>query len=127
MQKIIHLKISIVEDSDFQLLVDELCQSIFLDKNDVLQHTFSFLLMAIVREKKKMDLNNVLVSRILDTKVGKLSFNSIVYSVCCELVALNNSHIEFYSGKSVFTLIKECHKFYRPKKNRIKKLSSWLK
>jgi hypothetical protein len=127
MKDIIHAKISAIKDLDFQLLVHELCQSICLDKNEIIDQSFSFLLMVIVKEKKKIDLNNVLISKILETKVGKLSGNSFVYSVCCELVRLNNLHIELFSGKSVSTLIKQCHKIYRPKKSRVKKLSSWIK
>ena len=121
MTNFIRTKISEIVDSDFQLLVSELCECLNLDKNEIVDESLWFLMMVIAKDKIKISNGNVLVTKILDTKVGKLAFDSVVYSVCCELVRLNNSHIDFFSGKSVFALIKNCHKFFAPKQTRPKR------
>ena len=121
MTNFIRTKISEIVDSDFQLLVSELCECLNLDKNEIIDESLWFLMMVIAKDKMKISNGNVLVTKILDTKVGKLAFDSVVYSVCHELVRLNNSHIDFFGGESVFALIKNCHKFFIPKKNRPKR------
>jgi hypothetical protein len=82
----IQVKICHVSDPEFQLMVSELCECVYLDKTEIADQPLSYLLMVIAREKKIMSLGNILVSQILEVKVGKLPLNSVVYAVCCELV-----------------------------------------
>jgi hypothetical protein len=111
MINIVQTKICDVSDSDFQLMITELCECVYLDRDEIFNQPLSYLLMVIAKEEKVMSLNNILVSRILEERVGKLSLDSIVYLACCELVRLNGSHIEFFSGRKVFTVIKNATNF----------------
>lgn len=121
MTNYLETKISQIVDADFQTLITELCGCVGLAEDQVENMTLANLLTAIVKEKKKMALQNVAISLILETRIRKLSADSVVYGVCCELVRLKRSHIELFVGKSVFTLIKQCHKAVCPPQGRAKK------
>ena len=99
-----HMKINEVQDHDFQSMIDELCECVCLDRNQISNQSFAFLLMAISREEKEMNLKYLLNSKTIERKVHSFALNSAVYLICCELVRLKKSHIEIFDKKSVFGL-----------------------
>jgi hypothetical protein len=72
MTNFVQTNICEVSDSDFQLMISELCGCVNLYRDDVAKQPMAYLLTAIVREKKKMSLDYIPFTRVLELKVGKL-------------------------------------------------------
>ena len=121
MTNYVETKICEIEDPDFQSMIAALCHCINLGADQFENRTLSFLLMAIGKEKKKLEKQYLPVDGILTSRVNRLSPDSVVYDVCRELARLNRMHIESFDGKTVLTLIKKCHKFFCPMPPRRKK------
>jgi len=79
-------------------------------------------MMSMGLHKKKLTLLHVPTSRILQTRVDKLVYGSVVYCVCEELVRLNNTLLDEFYGKKVLILINRCYKVFCPKPRMPKKL-----
>jgi len=114
-------KISGIDDADFKILITELCGCVCLCEGEFENKSLANLLTAIVTERKKMDLQQVLIDWILTKKVKELALGSVVYGVCCELASRNGKPMDDLAGKSVFALIKQCHKAVCPALPRPKK------
>ncbi|HXR04016.1 MAG TPA: hypothetical protein VN836_04835 [Verrucomicrobiae bacterium] len=115
------IKICEIPDPDFQSLITELCHCVVLGRDQFVNQPLSFLLMAIVRERRVMTRQHLPTDGILTVKVDKLLPDSVVYDVCQEMVNRKGAHIESFDGKTVLSLIKHCYKafcppFARPKK-----------
>ena len=117
----IETRISEIHDVNFQTMVAELCECFDWDQAEFENKTLTNLLTAVVTEKKEWDLQKVLIDRILAQKVRELASDSVVYGVCCELANRKGKSMDDLSGKSVFILIKQCHKAVCPPLKRIKK------
>jgi len=118
-----------ISDFNFRLLFSELCACANFDENDYINERLSFLLTEICRRKRKLTKEFALITKILDEKVGKLPKDSVVRSICQELINLNGingKHIEHYSGTSVFTLIMRLSKVYLLKPAKPKKLGKFM-
>ena len=85
MTKYLDVKIIKIEDSDFQTLIGELCESICMSDEGVENNTLANLFSAFVIEKKMMNLQQLPTERILSKKVKELKLGSVVHGVCCEL------------------------------------------
>lgn len=114
-------KIGMIQDKDFKILVSELCECVRLAQDQFENKSLANFFTAIVTEKKKIDLNNVLIDRILAKKVKDLALESVVRGVCCELVSRKGAKMDDFAGKKVFTLIKHCYKAVCPPLPRVKK------
>ena len=108
------IKICEIPDPDFQSMITELCRCVVLGQDQFVNKPLSFLLMAIVREKRAMTRQHLLTDGILTMKVDKLSPDSVVYDVCREMVNRKGTHIESFDGKTVLSLIKHCYKAFCP-------------
>ena len=117
------IKICEIRDSDFQSMVAELCQCVFLGKDQFVDQTLAFLLMAIVREKRSISRQHLATDGILTMRVDKLSTDSVVYCICRELANSKGAHIESFDGKTVLSLIKHCYKSFCPPLARPKTLT----
>jgi hypothetical protein len=114
-----------IPDPDFQSMVAELCHCVVLGKDQFVNQPLSYLLMAIVREKRAMTRQHLPTDGILTIKVDKLSTDSVVYCICRELVNQKGTHIESFDGKTVLSLIKHCYKSFCPPLARPKKPIRW--
>ncbi|MGD0743653.1 MAG: hypothetical protein ABSA45_00725 [Verrucomicrobiota bacterium] len=114
-------KICEISDPDFQSMIAELCRCVFLGQDQFVNQPLSFLLMAIVREKRAMTRQHLPTDGILTMRVDKLSPGSVVYDVCQEMVNQKGAHIESFDGKTVLSLIKHCYKAFCPSIPRLKK------
>jgi hypothetical protein len=115
------IKICDIPDKDFQLMVAELCHCVVLGKDQFVNQPLSYLLMAIIREKRQMTKLHLPIDGILTTKVDKLSTDSVVYCVCREMANQKRTNIESFDGKTILTLIKQCYKAFSPPPPRSKK------
>ena len=79
--------------------------------------------MAIHREKKPLGKAYLPTRGILTTTVEKLPPDSVVYQVCREIAKRRRTHVESFDGKTVLTLIKQCHQAFGPTLARPKKLT----
>jgi len=122
MTNYVETRISEINDPDFQSLIHELihCVDWNTDVDQICEQPFSYLLMVIGREKKALTLQHLPVKGILNMRVEKLQFDSVLHHVCRELARLKGTPIESFDGKTVLTLIKRCHKIYCPKPPRRK-------
>jgi len=118
-------KIGLIHDRDFKILVSELCECVHLAEDQFMNKSLANFFTAIVTEKKKMDLNNILIDRILAQKVKELALDSVVHGVCCELINRKRAKMDDFAGKKVFTLIKYCYKAVCPPLPRVKKPQRW--
>lgn len=110
-----------IPDEEFQTMISELCECFNWAKAEFKNKTLTNLFTAVVTEKKKWNLQNVLIDRVLAHKVREFASNSVVHGVCCELANRKGKSMDDLSGKSVFMLIKQCHKAVCPPLQRIKK------
>jgi hypothetical protein len=108
------IKICEIPDPDFQSLITELCHCVVLRRDQFVNQPLSFLLMAIVRERRAMTRQHLPTDGILTVKVDKLSPDSVVYDICREMVNRKGAHIESFDGKTVLSLIKHCYKTFCP-------------
>lgn len=115
MMNYLDAKVREVSDATFQSLVTELCMCVGFNHEEMSEKTFRFLLMAIVSEKRKISSLHAPKTFVLDTKVNKLTFGSVVWQVCAELGELTGSRIEAFDGKTVLTAIKQSYKKILPK------------
>jgi hypothetical protein len=99
MTRYLEKKIREVHDEDFQSLIDELCHCAGWDREQFDNHTTRFLLMATGKEARTLSHQHSAFKGVLTTKVDKLRPESVVFSVCQELVRLKHSHIEAFDGK----------------------------
>ena len=118
----VQTKICDIEDPDFQSLIFELCHCTNLNIVDVEDQSLAFFLMVIAREKRVLTKHHLPTAGILTRKVDKLAGDSVVLTVCREMVKQKNSHIENFDGKTVLSLIKHCYKAFSPKPTLPKKL-----
>ena len=121
MTNYLEIKISTVTDEDFQVLISELCECLHWAKDEFRNKSLANLFTIIVTEERKLDLKNVLISRVLSTKIKNLAYNSVLASVCTELANRKGKAMDDMAGKSVFTLIKQCHMAVCPPKSRSRK------
>ena len=115
MTNYIQTKICEISEPNFQSLVSELCHCVALGRDQFEYQPLTFLLMAIGREGKALTKAHLPTEGILTRKVDKLPVASVVHGVCVELVTAKKTHIEFFDGKAVLSLIKQCHKVYCPR------------
>ena len=114
MTNYVETRISEIPDGNFQTMVAELCECFNWAKDEFENKTLANLFTMVVTEKKKWDLQQILIDRILAKKVKELAPDSVVYGVCCELVSRKGKSMDHFAGKSVFTLIKQCHTIICP-------------
>ena len=107
-------KICDVPDAGYQSMVATLIECVGFHPDDFTNQRLSFLLTEIGRGRKALTRARLAVDGILTKKVDKLSPDSVVYHVCLQLAKLNGTSIEAYDGKTVLSLIKNCHKIYCP-------------
>ena len=116
-------KVREILDSGFQSMVSELCQCVNLGRDQFVDQTLSYLLMASVREGREMTRQHLATNGLLTTKVDKLPYDSVVHCVCRELVNRAGTHIEAFDGRTLLSLIKHCRKACCPAPSRQKKLT----
>jgi hypothetical protein len=121
MSNYVETKIGENTDEDFQTLVAELCGCLNWPKEEFENKTLANLFTMIVTEKKVLNLQVIPVDRILSTKVKNLPLNSVVHGVCSELVNRSKKNMDSFAGKTVFMVIKQCHKAVCPALTRAKK------
>jgi len=121
MTNYLETRISEIRDVDFKTLFAELCECFNWAEDEFENKTLANLFTAVVTEKKEMNLQKVLIDRILAKKVKELVLDSIIFGVCCELVSRKGKSMDDFAGKSVFTLIKQCYKAVCPSLQRTKK------
>lgn len=117
------VKIREIDNPDFQSMIDELCHCVVLGKDQFVNQPLPYLFMAIIRERRAMTRQHLPTNGILTRKVDKLSSDSVVYDVCRELVNRKRTHIESFDGKTVLSLIKQCHKAFCPPPPRLRRLT----
>ena len=116
-------KVCEIEDPGFQAMVSELCLCFHLHRDQFVNQTLVFLLMASAREGRAMTRLHSPIDGILATKVDRLAYDSVAHCVCQELVNRAGTHIEAFDGKTVLSLIKQCRKACAPTPPRQKKLT----
>jgi len=117
----VETKIGLIDDPDFQSLIDELCECANWAKDDFENKTLANFFTAVVIEKKEITRLKVLIDPILRKKVKDLEVDSVVYGVCCELLSRAGKSMDDYLGKSVYAVVKQCHKAVCPKPSRPRK------
>lgn len=115
------IKICEISDPAFQAMITELCDCVFLSNDDLVNQSLSFLLMAIVKEKRVLTKPDLLGGGVLAKKVDDFSTDSAVYQVCQEMAKRNKTEIESFDGKTIFYLIKDCFKSFSPPLSRSRK------
>lgn len=109
MKSYVDAKISEIRDPSFQKMVDDLYCCLNLDENDFKDNPFSYLLNSIVNEGKvnRLTIANLPEGSILEEKFGKLLPDSVVSSVCEELISRRGLDAESYRNKTVCVLIRD--------------------
>jgi hypothetical protein len=118
--------ISEISDPDYQLMVETICICVLLDPDEFQSKTLSFLFRVMIKDGRKISLDQIATRTILDKKIRELQLDSSVYKTCNSLARLNGHHIEHFSGSSVSSLLHRCHKFYKPRRSKTKGLSSYI-
>jgi hypothetical protein len=121
MTNYLETKIDTIPDKDFKVLISELCKCVCLAEDQFKNRSLANLFTAIVKEKRKMDLDQIPVDRILAKKMKELPLDSVVHGVCRELVSRKGANMDYFAGRSVFTLIERCYKAICPPLQRTKK------
>jgi hypothetical protein len=125
MKNYTEIKIREISDPDFQLMIDELCHCVVLGKDQFVNQPLPYLFMAIVQEGRVMTRQHLPTNGILTRKVDKLPSDSVVYGVCRELANWKRTNIESFDGRTVLSLIKQCHTAFCPPRRRPRKPTSW--
>jgi hypothetical protein len=123
MTKYLETKISSIPDKDFQTLIAELCECFDWAEDEFENKSLANLFTIVVTEQKEMNLQKVLIDRILAKKVKEMALGSVIYGVCCELVNRKGKSMDDFAGKSIFTVIKQCCKVVCPPLSRTKRLT----
>jgi hypothetical protein len=110
MTNYLETKISAISDKDFKIFISKLCRCVCLVEDGIEKLSLANLLTAIVE-----------FDGIFATKVKNLALDSVVHSVCCELVSRKGSNMDNFAGKTVFMLVKQCYKAVCPPLHRPKK------
>jgi hypothetical protein len=121
MTNYLETKIGVIPDKDFKIFISKLCRCVCLVEDGVERMSLANLFTAIVTEKKVMNLQYVEFDGILAMKVKNLALDSVVHDVCCELVSRKGSNMDHFSGKTVFTLVKQCYRAVCPPLHRPKR------
>jgi hypothetical protein len=121
MTNYLETKISEIRDADFHRLIAELCECLNWHQDEFQDKSLANLFTNVVTENKKLDLKNVLISRVLTLKVKDLAPDSAVKNLCCELVGEKGIPMDDLAGKSVFALVKHCYQAVCPAKLRPRK------
>lgn len=118
MTNYLHTDFSVINDADFQRMIDELHHCIGWCRDDrQLSNAFYLLSVISAQDFKALSAAHLPAPGILTMKVGKLP-QGAVYDFCCELVRLVPTHIEAFDGKTVLSLIKTYFRHQKPSRPR---------